>query len=329
MSGGAGLDAGAAAGVGAGGLGELTRLVERLSAGVGASRARQLRWVAGELALYQDWVPATDLAMLLEGTYLRAYLAAAERGMLRRRGTLGVASPAGAARVRRVCLSLLAQAARLPDPDVGPAPGSVLRDKVTPTAAQRAIRLLVNEARDMGARPGVVRAALAATLVHHHDLRTGEITDLTLTDLTPATFESANHGGDTGAGIESGVDVTLTYRPAAPGIGPCEPVTIALAPVVTEMLGLWLVHRDRLVPVPRVRHLLVSVHGNHHGGLRKPPGLPLQPRGLMRAHAATIERLNEVLADRYGHEPGYAPLPRTLGELRPAVTSETVPVGGK
>lgn len=319
-------ETGRGVGLGAGGLGELTRLVERLSEAVGASRARQLRWVAGELALYQEWVPATDLAMLLEGSYLRAYLAAAERGMLRRRGPVGVTSPAGAARVRRVCLSLLASAARLPDPDVGPLPGSVLRNKVTPTAAQRAMRVLVAEAREEGARPGVVRAALVAALVHHHDLRTGEIIDLTLTDVEKVAIDNDadDSDGSDPAKETAGERVVVTYRPAAPGIGPGQPTTIVVAPVVAELLDRWLVHRDLLVPVPRVRHLLVSVHGNHHGGIRKPPGLPLQPRGLMRAHASTVARLNEVLADRYGHEPDYTPLPRTLGELRPAVTVETI-----
>lgn len=304
----------------AGVLGDLSRLVERLSVGVGASRARQLRWVAGELGLYQGWVPAASLAMLLEAGYVRAYLAAAERGLLRRRGAVGVASPPGAARVRRACVALLAQAARLPDPDVGAAPGSVLRAKVTPTAAQRAMRVLMAEARAAGSRPGVVRAALVAALVHHHDLRTGEMVGLTLADLTDDLTD------DPADGTEGG-QVWVTYRPAAPGIGPGEPITITLVPAVAELLGLWLEHRDRLVPIPRVRHLLVSVHPNHHGGIRKPPGLPLQPRGLMRAHAATIERLNEVLADRYAHEPGYTPLPRTLGELRPAVTGEVAVSG--
>lgn len=295
-------------------LWHLTRTAERLCATVSPSRQRQIRWVVGELTTYHDKVPAPSLTGATGGTglaglaglfdtgYLHGYLAAADAGALRRRGATNRPSPAGAARIRRRVLEMLAAAAHLPAPHLDPVAPPPPRAKVTPVAAERAMRILLAEARTPGAPPGLVRAVLVAALVHHHDLRTGEIAALTTADLTPI-----------------GEVIQMTYRPAAPGVGPGEPTTLTLAPVVAEMHDRWRTHRDALIPVPRVHHLLVSVRGNHHHGVRRPAGLPLQPRGLMRAHERVIANLNQTLHDRHGHDPDHTPLPRTLGELRPAV----------
>jgi hypothetical protein len=283
-------------------LWHLTRAAERLCTTVGPSRQRQLRWVVGELTAYQDWVRAASVAGLFSTAYLHGYLTTADEGHLRRRGPIGTPSPPGAARIRRTCVEMLAAAAGVPAPDLDAITPAGPRAKVTPMAAQRAMRVLLAEARDHSAPPGVVRAVFVATLVHHHDLRTGEIAALTMNDIEPVD-----------------VVVRLTYQPAAPGVGPGEPQSIVLEPVVAEMLDRWLVHREALIPVPRVQHLLVSVKGNHDNGAHRPAGLPLRPRGLMRAHERVIADLNETLFERYGHEPDYAPLPRTLGELRPAL----------
>lgn len=284
----------------------LTRVAERLCAGVSRSRQRQVRWVVGELTAYQEREAASSVPVLFSAAYLHGYLATADAGELRRRGAVGTPSPPGAARTRRAVLALLARTAQVPEPDLDPVTPAAPRAKVSPMAAERAMRVLLAEARDPDATGAVVRAVLVATLVHHHDLRTGEIAALTTDDMTRV---------DT----PTGEMVALTYQPAAPGVGPGEPVDILLAPVVVEMLDRWLTHREALIPVPRVHHLLVSVRGNHDHGVRRPAGLPLQPRGVMRAHERTISDLNEVLFERYGHETDYAPLPRTLGELRPAV----------
>lgn len=289
-------------------LGHLTRMAQRLCDTVGPSRRRQVWWVVGELSTYQDTVPAADLSALFDTDYLHGYFTAADAGALRRRGAIGTPSPPGAARARRTCVEMLATAAGLTPPEVVVVPAAGPRPKVSPMAADRAMRVLLTEARAPGALPGTVRAVFVAALVHHHDLRTGEIAALTTSDVhQPGPFAL------------TGARTDLTYQPAPPGVGPGEPVTITLAPVVDELLGRWLIHRDALIPVDRVHHLLVSVRGNHHNGVHRPAGLPLQSRGLMRAHERLVRDLNDTLFERHGHEPDYAPLPRTLGELRPAV----------
>lgn len=329
-------DAGPGAGLGAGLVGasagaertlwHLNRVAERLCARVSTSRQRQLRWIVGELSTYQDTDPAPSLSVLFSTDYLHGYLHAADAGKLRRRGALNTPSPPGAARARRACVEMLAAAAGVPAPDVGIVAAAKPRPKVSPMAAERAMRILLAEARDPGAYAGLVRAVFVATLVHHHDLRTGEIAALTMDDLTRLATSGPDDQPDVQPDVQPdgqpggwGEAVALTYQPAAPGVGPSEPVDILLVPVVVEMLSRWLVHREALIPVPRVQHLLVSVRGNHDHGVHKPAGLPLRARGLMRAHERMISDLNETLFERYGREEGYAPLPRTLGELRPAV----------
>ena len=76
----------------------------------------------------------------------------------------------------------------------------------------------------------------------------------------------------------------------------------------------WLKVRERLVAhTPRTKTLWVSLAANHDGtGLRRPPGLPLHPIGLRRAHARAVASANFLLAG----QPGYEPLPRTPGLLR-------------
>ncbi|MGW7448068.1 hypothetical protein [Kitasatospora sp. NPDC054795] len=106
----------------------LDALVERAcEPPTGTSRAKQLRWVAGELrtALERGAILPTatgSLAQLLAPDTLADYLAAAERGLLRRKPAArpGQASPASM-RVREDCLHVLGARAgitvTLPDRD--------------------------------------------------------------------------------------------------------------------------------------------------------------------------------------------------------------------
>ncbi|RAJ38319.1 hypothetical protein K353_04253, partial [Kitasatospora sp. SolWspMP-SS2h] len=86
----------------------------------GVSRAKQLRWVAGELrtALERGAIPPTaarSLGALLAPDTLAAYLTAAERGLLRRKPAARPdhASPASV-RVREDCLRILGVQAGIP-----------------------------------------------------------------------------------------------------------------------------------------------------------------------------------------------------------------------
>lgn len=290
----------------------LDTLVDLLAVRVGTARVRQLRWVAGELARYETDHPAINLARLLSPGYLNAYLEAADAGALRQRRKTGLPSPLGAQRARRVCLRMLAEAAHLPSPALAAPMGERNANWMPQADARRALSILLREARQPTARPALVRAALIGSLVHFHDLRVGEIAAIEMRDVRlPYRDEPAS----------------LTYIPDPPGgISQRAPVTLLLADQVVSMLDLWLPLRERFVAAAantspdgtsRTRTLLVSVHGNHENGVRRPPGLPLNAWGIQRAHARAIATLNSLLAERDGHDPAWQPLPRTLGALRP------------
>lgn len=316
-------------------LDHLDTLVETVRSHVGPARARQLAWVANELATYTLTRPALprapidgpahsavdgrvtgdgfarpvpDLATLLSTEHLSDYLAAADIGLLRTR-TPGAArpSPLGTRRVRRTCLRMLTAWAQLPSPALPPADGPTRPLSTTTVEARRAVAVLTTEAKDPAARPLLVRTALVAALVHHHDLRVGEIAALKVEDLNLGP--TADSPG------------TLTYVPDPPGEpGTYAPVAFFLDPSVWSLTLRWLSVRERLIEAAgtaRTSTLLVSVHGNHDGsGLRRPPGLPVHARGLTRAHVRAVERLSDILAARHAADPDWRPLPRTLGALR-------------
>lgn len=283
-------------------LHRLSALVETAAAGVGSARARQLRWVRGELALFHDSRPRGSLAALLSPEHLAEYLHAADAGMLRTRGAVGTPSPPGASRARRVCLQILLDAHGAESAPLPPAEASTPRPRIAHRAAQRVMAVLTAHAREPGARAGTVRAAFVAALVHHHDLRTGEIAALRLADLD-----------------RDAQGVTMRVLRSAPGAGPTEIVHVALAPACVELLDLWLLQRERLVERGATAHdtLLVSVRANHRDGAHLPPGSPLEERGLLRSHVAAIGQLNNILLDSPSTAAERAPLPRTLNELRP------------
>ena len=276
-----------------------------------AARQRQLHWVAGELS--RHWADSAaqlaadlPLGVLLGPEAVRSYLVAADAGQLRSRvsrfdapGTPRPSSVASA-RTRRDCLALLTAAAQLPalatDRPLPPA----LHPHLDPQQARRTIAALIAAGLTPGAHPASTRAALVALLAHEHGLRTGEIAALTLADLT---LPDRTDGGPS----------TVTWRTASPAAGPGPLQTATLAPASAALLARWLTVRATLAQ-PRTRHLLVSVHGNHDGtGTRRPAGLQLHPRGLVRAHARAIAALNDAQLGA----PGHTPLPHTLGLLRP------------
>ena len=130
--------------------------------------------------------------------------------------------------------------------------------------------------------------------------------------------EASMRSGELAALIPGDLDLetaTLTYQPRPPATRtPPPPRTVELTASAVAVLRHWMQVRAELTAwTPRTGSLWVSVAANHDGfGVRRPAGMPLQPTGLRRAHARAVAALNEELA---GH-PGFAPLPRTVGQFR-------------
>ncbi len=276
---------------------QLQAHARQAAAGRSPTRARQLAWVAGELARFaagRD--PLPTLSELL-GDLAPQYLAAAGAGALRARASSATPSTPASNRVRAACLPLLARSAGLPEPalDRLPMPAPALR--ATAASTRRAGAELATESRRGRQLPTWVRHALVVELIADTGMRVGELAALQLSDVDLAAR-------------------TITYAPRPPAARETPPArTVALSPATVRAMRAWLPVRERLTALtPRTSTLLVSVHGNHDGdGARRPPGLPLQPRGLARAHRKAVAALN---ARRAAAEL----VPSTLGLLRPADT---------
>jgi len=269
--------------------------------GVSASRARQLRWVVGELAAFTEATePRTRPRSprgLLGAEHVTGYLLAADSGALRRRGEADRPSPDATRRVRRTCLRLLAEAAGLPDPVGEQVPLPVQKERAEALPAHLALRHWTGRALPVDASPAAVRSAAMATLIHEAGMRSGE-----LAALVPADLDL--------------VEGTVTYQPRPPAGKTLPPLrTVHLSSAAVTVLKHWLSVRAELTELtPRVKTLWVSLAANHDGfGVRRPAGMPLQPTGLRRAHARAVTQVNVMLAGT----PGFAPLPRVPGRLRP------------
>lgn len=265
------------------------------------SRVRQLAWVVSEMVAFAATLPApqrpSNMSAWLDAGFVSRYLSDADGGRLRRRGTTERPSPDSTRRVRRACLRLLAEAARLPDPvqdEVGlPAP----RPRAEEHAATLALHHWRWRALPVDAKPADVRTAAMAVLVHEAGMRSGELAALVPSDL------------DLSAG-------TVTYQPRPPSTRRLPaPRTVTLTDSAVTALRHWLGVRAALTErTPRTRSLWVSLAANHDGaGTRRPAGMPLQPTGLRRAHARAVAAVNFDLAAT----PGFEPLPRSVGRLRP------------
>ncbi len=288
---------------------------------VSAARLRQLRWVAGELRRAVELPgfpdPPSDggaLAALLSPAPVTAYLTAADRGELRRRAAAGPgASTLASRRVRLDCLRMIAAAGGCPPvderPDM-PAPHQVV------AARERGElrRYLAEHASHAGANASRVRLLALVGVVLDTGARAGELCAMRLPDLAPDLST-----------------VVVTRRPQARSVN--EP-TVERVPLSGPTIGAlrhWLAVREGLVAGVQggKSALWVSVRGNHAGVLepggaarRRPPGMPLRPRGLARAYTKAIVALNQELAGA----PGWRPLPRQLERLRRAIHPEQVEV---
>lgn len=265
-----------------------------------ASRSRQLAWVVSEMETFAATLPPKKRPGILSGwldpAFVSEYVAAADSGGLRRRGTVERPSPDATRRVRRACLRVLADEAGLDDPVPDTVALPPLRPRVDRRAAEVAVGRWRWQALPSDARPADVRTAAMGVLVLEAGMRSGELAALVPGDLDLA-------------------EGTVTFQPRPPSTRSLpEPRTVQLSSNAVATLRHWLEVREVLTAqTPRTRSLWVSLAANHDGaGRTRPAGMPLQPTGLRRAHARAVAALNVELAGIRDFEP----LPRTVGRLR-------------
>ncbi|PBC75913.1 phage integrase family protein [Streptomyces sp. TLI_235] len=283
------------------------------------SRAKQLRWVAGELrtALERGEIPsaaAESLAGLLAPDTLAAYLGAAELGLLRRKPAARPDQPSPASmRVREDCLQILGARAGiavvLPDRD--------LRVVLRPVVAARPRSILLGHL-EWAVRRGrsEARSRILAIIgtVLDTGCRAGELCHLRVGDV------------DAGRGR-----IRVTRLPQHRNLR-AEPVTetVALSPQTQAAMRHWLTVRSRLVvrdaakPAGRKNETTDALWVSVSPSGRSRPGLPLHFRGLARAYVREIQSLNLDMAG----EPGWEPLPERMEQLRRAIELEQTDLVG-
>lgn len=277
------------------------------------SRARQLRWVAGELkrAVVREDFPAEargSLRALFAAGPVSAYMRLATRGDLRTRATAGSGlATVASIRVRLDCLEILARAGAVP---VELPERPAMPELKTPVGVRQRSLLqdwLRAAVERPGADPGRVRLFALVGVVLDTGARAGELCALQLADLGPD--------------LET---VTVVRKPQARSVAPPTTEVHELSGHTRAAVRNWLDAREELIRDVRgtTAALWVSVRGNHAGVLDadgnarlRPAGMPLMPRGLARAYTRTVVQVN---ADMVGR-PGWEPLPYRLEQLRRAV----------
>ncbi|NUR62672.1 MAG: site-specific integrase [Catenulispora sp.] len=281
---------------------------------VSKARARQLRWVAGELALVRNhegfpFRDAGSAAELLAPGPISAYLDLAARGELRRRAKAGDAHATNASmRIRADCLKILGEHSGIPVA-VADRPGlPELRETVDGPSRSQLRDYLAKRAETAGAPAGRVRLFALIGVELDTGARVGELAALTLADLED----------DLSA-------VRIVRHPQARTVSEAVEETAPLSDGTRAALKAWLEVRETLVQPLHgtAKALWVSVSPNHAGRLnvegeaiRRPPGMPLMPRGMQRAYTRAVVEANMALAG----SPGWVPLPVRFEQLRRAVT---------
>ncbi len=262
----------------------------------GPGRARQLRWVAGEVHRAQELLenhergqgsgPVAGCEQWLVGDLAAAYLRAAASGRLRARGTAPRPSTPASVRVRASVLRELAARAGVhgPSPDVGQAPE---RGWTTGDARRGLLTTLRRDPSELGART-YAAAALASAGV-----RVGEMVTLTDESLRP-----------------DGTLAGLVRNPPGPGAPFLEP--LVLPGYARQAVQAWLAVRDAVVVSSRVRALFVTLRPAQRHGSVYARGLPVTGRSLNRSHALAVEEWL-ALGTRTGR--GLGPADLSLGRL--------------
>jgi integrase len=275
---------------------------------VSASRARQVRWVAGEYgrALEHPDHPLTDaeatVRRLFRAGPVNAYLALARRGELRMRKAADPKRGSDNSEQTRIeVLGMLvtaceaqayAQLPAQPDPPsrtpVAKRPRSLLRDSLRELADRP------------GATPGQVRMLAIGATVIDTAARAGELCSRTLEDLSPTLEE-----------------LRVLRRPQGWSEDAAYVELLALSGLTRAAHRGWLAERQALLTRigGTATALWVSLHPNHHDGVAVPAGTPLRPRGLARAWTRAVTETNIELAA----EPSWTPLPTRMEQLRRGV----------
>jgi integrase len=281
---------------------------------VSKSRARQLRWVAGELALVRNhedfpFRDASSAADLLQPGPTTAYLDLAARGELRRRAKAGDAHATTASmRIRADCLKILGEHGGILVA-VADRPGlPELRETVDGPSRSQLRDYLARRAETVGAPAARVRLFALIGVELDTGARVGELAALTLADLADDLST-----------------LRVIRRPQARTVSEAVHDTVKLSDGTRAALKAWLEVRETLVQPLHgtAKALWVSVMPNHAGRLnvegeavRRPPGMPLMPRGMQRAYTRAVVEANMNLAG----SPGWIPLPVRFEQLRRAVT---------
>ena len=274
------------------------------------SRARQVRWVAGELkrALEHPAMEALhpDVPSVFTSTALDQYLTLARDGELRVAPYRNTAPSPASERVRLDCLGLLAVELGTAMPALDRPAFPTLREPVA-TPQQRTMweRLEALATRPWSAQ-GRVRLLAMMGVVLDTGARAGELCSMHVDDLAPDLSTIRFH-----------------RRPQARRVSEPTPERLPLSPATKVALRRWLDERHEIVSRLQgaaVTALWVSVRGNHVDrpdgtSLPRPAGMPLQPRGLRRAYERAVNELNTDLAGT----PGWTPLPSRLEQLRRGV----------
>ena len=287
---------------------------------VSASRARQLRWVVGELDLavghpefpYRDARTAREL---LQAGPITAYLDLAARGELRRRAKAGDLRATNASmRIRADCLKILGEPAGIVVQVADRPPMPELRETVDGPSRSQLRAYLAKRADHPGAPAGRVRLLAIVGVVLDTGARVGELCAMTMADLA-----------------EDLSSVRVVRKPQARSVSAATEERVRLSDGARHALESWLVAREELIkPVQgSTKALWVSVSPNHAGllspgggAVRRPPGMPLMPRGMQRAYTRAVVEANMQLAG----SPGWRPLPYRFEQLRRAITErETEP----
>jgi integrase len=280
------------------------------------SRARQLRWVAGELRRALDHKDLADLEpdvrTLFTEAALGRYLALARAGELRVAPYRTTSPSPASERVRLDCLGLLAAELGLTMPSVARPSMPDLRTPV-PIPQQRAMWARLDEvASQAHSSPARSRLLAMVGVVLDTGARAGELCAIHVDDLAPDL-----------------ATVRFHRRPQAQRVR--EPVLelLPLSPGTQVALRHWLADRHDIVSRLQgsVSALWVSVRGNHAerpdgSSVPRPAGMPLHTRGLRRAYERAVDDLNMDLAGT----PGWDPLPSRLEQLRRGAPGSASPL---
>lgn len=339
---------------------QLGALVDDLAPSVSASRLRQLRWVAGEMgrAVADPVMPdeaRTSLAGLLGAEPVAVYLTLAAAGRLRvvdgpRRGVSRASMS-----VRVSCLRQLGRAA-----GVEVAVPSVPRPELRPEIPAEQQAALYRRLVDMAAggpldRGGTslsyedrTRLLAMVAVVLDTGARTGELAALRMDDLDlDAGWVRVRRRGQKASpeGVQQ-IAARLGLHPATVSrvlAGKAEEgrISEATQAAVWEahaaVSGVEVVEEFRLREGTRVavrrwlrvrEGLVAGLEGARDAlwvslvaSAAGPPGLPLAPRGLLRAYVRGVVALNWVMAGSHG----WSPLPTALETLRRSVRVEAGP----